>query len=206
VRRGRRPVLAAVIASLVLLAGCGSDPKAPDTTAPPGFSVVKDDDAGFSVAIPSDWQRVPLSEEMTEFNRTANRLRGENPELGTSLVLARIVAQARGKLFAVARDGQSSMNITVDKAEEKTLDEIIAAVKPALTEAEATDIVDEPMNLPAGPATRLRFKLPVQTDEGRVVVDEVQYYLLKDGNAHILTVVAGDPALAATIAETLRIR
>ena len=44
------------------------------------------------------------------------------------------------------------------------------------------------------------------TDEGKVVVDEVQYYLLKDGKAYILTVVPADPALATTIAETLRIR
>ncbi len=192
--------------ALVTLTGCGSDPKAPDTTAPPGFSVVKDDKAGFAVAVPSNWQRVPLSENLGEFNRTANKLRLENPNLGTAMVLARIVAQAGGRLFAVDNEGTSSVNLTVDKAKEKSLDEIMAATRPALTNVGATDVADEGVTLPAGPATRVRFKLPVTTDDGVVVVDETQYYLLKDGKAYILTVVSSDPALAVSIAETLRIR
>jgi hypothetical protein len=198
--------LAVVIVSCVLLSGCGSDPKAPDTTAPAGFTVVKDDKAGFAVAIPTDWQRVPLTDELSDFNRTANRLRGENPKLSSALVQARVVAQAGGKLFAVDREGVTSLNMTVDKAKEKTLDEIMATTKPALTTAGATGISDEGVDLPAGPAKRLRFKLPVTTEEGPAVLDEVQYYLLKDGKAYILTVVATDPALALSIAETLRIR
>jgi hypothetical protein len=199
-------LVAVALLPLVLLAGCGSDPKAPDTTAPAGFSVFKEDKAGFAIAVPTDWQEVPLSEDLSEFNRTANRLRLENPKLGTAMVLARVVAQAAGKLFAVDKEGVSSMNLTVDKAREKTLDEISAATKPALATAGATDVTDERLNIPAGPALRMRFKLPVRTDEGEVVVDEVQYYLLKDGKAYILTVVSPDPALATTLAETLRIR
>lgn len=206
VRRGLRPALAAVIAPLVLLAGCGSDPKAPDTQAPAGFEVFKDDDAGFAVAVPADWTEVPLSENLAEFNKEANQLRLANPNLSTAIVLARIVAQAGGRLFAVDREGTDSLNLTVDKAKEKTLDEVMAAIKPALTEAGATDLAEEGLNLPAGPAMRLRFKLPLQTDDGTVTLDETQYYLLKDGNAYILTVVSADPALGATVAETLRIR
>ncbi len=199
-------MLAAVIVPLVLLAGCGSDPKAPDTTAPAGFTVFKDDKAGFAVAIPSNWRRVPLSEDLSEFNRTANRLRGENSNLATAMVLARVVAQAGGRLFAVDNEGTASVNLTVDKAKEKTLDEIMGTTKPALATAGATEIADESVALPAGPAKRLRFKLPLTTDDGTVVVDEVQYYVLKDGKAYILTVVSADPALALTLAETLRIR
>ena len=201
-------VLAAVIVPLVILTGCGSDPKAPDTTAPAGYTVFKDDKAGFSVALPTAWRKIALTDELSTFNRTANQMRLENPKLGTALVSARIVAQKGGKLFAVDNEGTPSMNVTVDKAKEKSLDEIMATTKPALTTAGATDLADEAITLPAGPATRLRFKLPVPTDEAgtTVVVEEVQYYVLKDGKAYILTVVAADPGLAATIAETLRIR
>jgi uncharacterized protein YbaA (DUF1428 family) len=206
VRRHPSSVLAACIVPLVLLLGCGSDPKAPDTAAPPGFTVFKDDKAGFAVAIPSDWQRIPLTDELTKFNQTANRMRSENPKLATPLVLARIVAQAGGKMFAVDSEGTTSVNLTVGKAKEKSLDEIIATTEPALTKAGATELAHEAITLPVGPATRLRFKLPVKTDDGEVVVEEAQYYVLKDGKAYILTVVAGDPGLAATIAETLRIR
>lgn len=206
VRRHLTSVLAVVVVPLVLLTGCGSDPKAPDTTAPPGFTVFKDDKAGVAVAIPTDWQRVPLTDDLTKFNKTANRLRLANPKLGTAMVLARIVAQAGGRLFAVEREGTTSLNLTVDKAKEKTLDEIMATTKPALANVGATEIADEGLALPAGPAKRLKFKLPLTTDEGQVVLDEVQYYLLKDGKAYILTVVAADPALGLTVAETLRIR
>ncbi len=207
VRRGLRPALAAVIVPIVLLAGCGSDPKAPDTNAPAGFTVAKDDSAGFAVAIPADWQKIPLSEDLTEFNEGANKLRLENPNLGTAIILARSIAQTGGRLFAVDREGTSIVNLSVGKAKEKTLDEIMIATKPALTErAGATEMTDEGVNLPAGPATRLRFKLPLESDGKTVILDEVQYYLLKDGKAYILTVVSADSALAATVAETLRIR
>jgi len=196
----------ALAVAIVLLVGCGSDPKAPETTAPPGYTVADDDGAGFAVAIPANWKIVSLEGDLSDFNRTANKLRAENQKLGTAMVLAREVFQAGGKLFAVDNEGTASVNMTVDKAKEKTLDEIMAATKPALGTVGATEISDEALNLPAGPAVRLRFKLPLSTDEGLITVEEVQYYLLKDGKAYILTVVSGDPALAATIAETLRIR
>ncbi|HVF13440.1 MAG TPA: hypothetical protein VM942_02515 [Acidimicrobiales bacterium] len=200
--------LAVAIVPLVLLAGCGSDPKAPGTTAPPGFTVFDEDKAGFSVAVPANWRDIPLSDDDSEFNGTLNDLRIENPKLGTALVLARVARNNLAKMFAVDNEGTSMVNLSVDKPEEKTLDEIIAVTKPALTGdgVGATELTEEAVTLPAGPAVRLRFKLPVSTDDGVVVVDEVQYYLLKDGKAYILTVISGDPSLAATIAETLRIR
>ncbi len=205
-RRGLRPALAAVIVPLVLLLGCGSDPKAPETEAPAGFRVFQDDKAGVAVAVPADWQEIGLSDELSVFNTAANKLRVENPNLSTAIVLARIVAQAGGRLFAVDREGTSSLNLTVGKAREKTLDEVLATIRPALEEAGATELAEESTTLPAGPALRLRFKAPLKTDDGQVVLDEVQYYLLKDGKLYILTVASADSALAATVAETLRIR
>ncbi len=82
----------------------------------------------------------------------------------------------------------------------------MATIKPALTKAGATDLTEEGVNLPAGPAMRLRFKLPLQTDDGQVILDEVQYYLLKDGKPTSSPWRRRDSALAATVAETLRIR
>ena len=82
----------------------------------------------------------------------------------------------------------------------------MAVIKPALEKNGATELTDEGLNLPAGPAVRLRFKQPVATDGGSVIRNEVQYYLLKDGKTYILTVISDDSALAATVADTLRIR
>ena len=206
VRRGLRPALAAVIVPLVLLAGCGSDPKAPDTTAPAGFTVFSEDKAGFAIAIPADWVEIPMSDDLADFNENANDLRPANPNLGNAIVLARVITQAGGKLFASDREGVSSLNLTVGKADEKTIDEVRAVIKPALEKNGATELTDEGVNLPAGPAIRLRFKQPVASDGGSVVRNEVQYYLLKDGKTYILTVISDDSALAATVADTLRIR
>jgi hypothetical protein len=206
VRRGLRPALAAVIVPLVLLAGCGSDPKAPDTAAPAGFKVFKEDKAGFAVAIPADWVEIPMSDNLSDFNEKANDLRPANPDLGNAIVLARVITQAGGKLFAADRESVSSLNLTVGKANEKSLDEVLAVIKPALAKNGATELTDEGVTLPAGPAIRLRFKQPVTTDGGTATRNEVQYYLLKDNKTYILTVISDDSALAATVAETLRIR
>jgi hypothetical protein len=191
---------------LVLLAGCGSDPKAPDTTAPAGFKVFKEDKAGFAVAIPADWVEIPMSDNLSDFNEKANDLRPANPDLGNAIVLARVITQAGGKLFAADRESVSSLNLTVGKANEKTLDEVLAVITPALQKNGATELTDEGVNLPAGPAIRLRFKQPVTTDGGTATRNEVQYYLLKENKTYILTVISDDSALAATVADTLRIR
>lgn len=201
-----RRALAAAVVPLVLASGCGSDPKAPDTTAPPGFEVVKNDGAGFAIAVPAGWQLIPLTDDLDEFNRASNAIRLENPRLANAIVLARIVSQRGGELFAVDPAGRQSVNLTVDDAEENTLDEILAEIRPALTEEGAIDLADERVNLAAGPALRLRYRLPIRTDEGEIVFDEVQYFLLKEGKAYILTVIGAEAGVAATIAETLRVR
>ena len=207
VRRGLRPALAAVIVPLVILAGCGSDPKAPDTAAPAGFTVFKDDKAGFAIAIPADWVEIPMSDDLSDFNEKANELRPANPDLGTAIVLARVMTQAGGKLFAVRPRGRVQPQPHRRQGQRED-----ARRGPGRHQARPRRRTAPPswptrvVNLPAGPAIRLRFKHPVTTDGGSVTRNEVQYYLLKDGKTYILTVISDDSALAATVADTLRIR
>lgn len=196
------------LALLVPLAACGSDPKAPTTSAPAGFTVASDDKSGFAIAVPAGWQQIPLSDNLDEFNETANRLRLENPKLATSILQARDLAQKGvGKLVAVRPDGLAKLNLTVDKAKEKNLDEVAETSVTKLLESGATGMDATRPQVAGRPGVRLSFKAAVKVDEGpSVEVDEFIYMVQEGRDAFFLTVIGAESALADTIAGTLRIR
>ncbi|MDP8937101.1 MAG: hypothetical protein M3O23_05145 [Actinomycetota bacterium] len=204
--RTRIGVWGTAVVLAMLLAACG-DEEAPDTTAPQGFTVVRDADDGFAIAVPAVWTQVPMGVKAEEFDRNANRLRGENPKLASALVQARVVSGGGGKMLAIDPEGRASVNLTVDKAEEKNLAEIVQKSKARLGEFGATNLTETPVTLDGEPATKLSFRLPLETDNGTVTVAETQYYQLRGGKkAYILTVIDTDDALATLIADSLRIR
>jgi len=204
--RTRVGIWGAAVVLALSLAACG-DEEAPQTTAPDGFIVVRDADDGFAIAVPASWTQVPMGVEPEEFDRNANRLRGENPKLASALFQARVVSGGGGKVLAIDPEGRASMNLTVDKAEEKSLAEIVEKSSARLREFGATDLTATPVTLDGEPATKLTFRQPLETDDGTVVVNETQYYQLRDDKrAFILTVIDTDDALATLIADSLRIR
>jgi hypothetical protein len=194
-----------VLGSFTLLSACSSKDQPPHTTAPAGFTVYGDGKNGFAIAYPSDWRRIPLTDDLDKFNVTANSMRLENPKLADAVVIARSVSQNGGTFFAVDSEGTSMANLTVYKAQEKTVEATAEAAKAGLTERGATDITTDQVTVAGLPAARVRYNLPVTTDQGTVTVAQTQYYVLKDKKAYILTVLGDDPAGADTIAETLRI-
>lgn len=197
--------LAALTLALALaLAGC-SDPEAPDTTAPDGFKVIRDAKGGFAVAVPDDWTRIPLSDNPATFDKTANSLRLANPKLASVLNQARVLGQSGGRFMAVAPDGNSNANLSVDKAKEKTVDEIARRSTAGLENFGATNIAQEPTTLDGRPAVKLAFRLPVETDAGTIPTDEVQWYLLESKKAYILTVAAAPAPVANGIANSLKL-
>ncbi len=191
---------------LLTMVACGGDKAAPTTTAPDGFTVMSDAKEGFALAVPSDWTRIPLTLNPADFDRDANALRRANPKLASILNQARVLGQSGGKFMAVTPDGTGNVNLTVDKPKEKTIEEIVRLSIAGLENLEATNIRQEPATLAGKPAVRLTFRLPVETDAGRIPTDEVQYYLLEDGKAYILTVAAVPPQVASAIADSLRLR
>ena len=204
--RTRIGTLATALLLAVALAACG-DKKAPETTAPPGFTVVSDDDDGFAIAVPEIWTQVPMGVKAEEFDRTANRLRGENPKLASALNQARVVSGGGGKMLAIDPEGKAGANLTIDTAEEKNLAEIVQKSSAKLTEFGASNIVETPVTLAGKPAAKLSFTLPIDTDNGKITVRETQYYQLRgDKKAFILTVIDTDDALATLIADSLRVR
>ena len=191
---------------VVSTAACGREPVAPQTSAPAGFTVVSDAETGFAIAVPSGWQRIPLTPDLEVFERNANRIRLQNPKLTSIIESARVIAGSGGKLLASDQEGAASVNLTVDKSKEETVDEVVAKVRTKLESDGASNLTSGPATVAGLPAVRLSFRFPVQTDAGDVQTDEIQYYLLKDGKAYILTVLGAGPDVAEAISATLRLR
>ena len=190
---------------ILALVACGDDKKAPSITAPAGYTVAANDKEGFALAVPSDWTQVPLKPNPADFDQDANRLRLANPRLASILNQARVLGQSGGLFMAVAPDGVANINLTADKPDQKTVEEVVTASVEALRNVQATNITQEPATLTGKPAIKVSFRLPVQTDAGTIQTDEIQHYLLEDGKAYILTM-AGVPAdVASTIAGSFKL-
>jgi hypothetical protein len=208
-RRPRIPGAAAAVALLALmvsLVACSDDPVAPATTAPAGYTVMSDAKEGFALAVPADWTRIPLSQNPDTFNKDANALRLANPKLASILNQARVLGQSGGKFMAVNPEGKASVNLTVDKPKEKTLQAVVDASIGGLNRAGATRIAQEAATVDGRPAIKLNFVLPVVTDDGTIQTDEVQHYILDGSKAYILSMLATPPEVASTMVSTLRIR
>ena len=202
--RGAAAVVALV--SALFLVACGDDPVAPTTTAPDGYTVMSDAKEGFALAVPSDWTRIPLSEDPDTFNKSANELRLANPKLASILNQARVLGRSGGKFMAVRPDGEASVNLTVDKPEEETLEEIVRNSIVGLQNFQASNIQQENTTLDGKPAIKLSFRLPVETDAGLVPTDETQHYLLENSKAYILSMLATPPDVASAMLSSFRLR
>ncbi len=161
---------------------------------------------GFALAVPSDWTRIPLSNDPDEFNKNANALRLANPKLASILNQARVLGQSGGKFMAVDPEGARSINLTVDTPKEKTLEEIVRNSIAGLTNVAAKNIQQEAGTLDGKPATKLTFRIPLETDAGIVETDETQFYLLDDKKAYILSMLATPPEVSSTVVSTFRLR
>ena len=201
----RRAAVVLLIAALVLAltAGCSKDKKAPIISAPEGFKVVSDDESQFAIAVPIEWELLPLNPKT--FNRVAGDIRARNPKLASSLQQARTLAdQGGGKLLAIEPDASSSVNLIVaDKLKDETFESIPNQSMNQLREAGATDLTKETTTLAGEPAVKVKFKLAVQTDDGPVVTDEAQYYMVRGKKVYILTLAGPSPKLPS-VAESLR--
>ncbi len=206
--RPRTRAAAAAIALVLALAtaACSDDPEAPTTTAPEGYTVMSDAKTGFALAVPSNWTRIPLSEDPDQFTKNANALRSANPKLASILNQARILTRSGGKFMAVDPEGTRSVNLTVDDPDEDSLEEIVRNSITALTNVSATNIREEPGTLDGKRAAKLTFRVPLETDAGIVDTDETQYYLLEDGKAYILSMLSTPAEVASTIVSTFRLR
>ena len=215
----RRQVRAVGVAlALVLgLMGCGSDSDensadersseektgdtaaSTDRTVPTGYIDVKDAATGVSVAVPQDWQQVPLN--AATLRQQADALREQNPKLAETLDSAQGLIGGGGKLFAIHPDGESNVNLIVTDSGGAKLEDLPGPAVRELRSRGATIESQERTTLGSEDAFRVKMKFPVTAQE---TVDEVQYYVIKRGRAYILTLTGHDPALEV-IAKSMAI-
>ena len=196
----------AILLMLVAFVACSDEKVAPETTAPPGFTVMSDAERGIAVAVPSEWTRIPLTINPAAFDKDANALRLANPKLASILTQARQLGQSGGTFMAVAPDGKVSANLSADKPKEKTLADIVTNSIAGLTDIGGSAFAQAPTTLAEQPAVKVTFKLDVSTDAGIVGTAQAQYYMLRDKTAYILTVADAAPEVADAIAASLRLR
>lgn len=198
---------ALLIVLLVVATGCRNK-TAPATEVPAGFVQVSDHDSGITIAIPSEWVQLPLpkNENVAKYNETALALVEQNPRLLPAVNQGRVILQSGGEIFAVSPDGQTRVNITVGKAKEKTVDQLVPNVVPQLEQSGAKNVTQERVTTGAGPGLKLRFQFPVEVGGSETVLaDEVQYIVLHDGKSYVLTLISPAGDVPDTIARSLRI-
>lgn len=196
------------LVALLVLVGC-SKKTAPDTVAPAGFTAVRNASTGFAIAVPADWVQIPLpsSLDLDDFDAKTRELIAGNTNLLPAINQARQILQSGGKLMAVSKDGNSRINLTVDKAREKTLEEVAKAVVPSLQEGGAQAVQQEQSRTGAGPALKLTFIYPLPGRGNETVpANEVQYYVIKGGKTYVITIINGTPEIIQAAADSFRLR
>ncbi len=202
-RRSRWLVTAVAIVALV---ACRSGDEAPprplDASAPPGFTVVTDTNAGFALALPDSWRQMPL--DIGSFDAAADELRNQSDKVGTALTQLKSVVRSGANVAAVDPATGSTVNLIVLPADSKP-DEIAAQAAVQLRNTGATELQRQEVTVDGEPGVRQRFRLPFPDEAGGVVeLRESQYYVVRRGKAYILTLVGDSPDLDR-IAESLEL-
>jgi hypothetical protein len=172
---------------------------------PAGFRLIEME--GFAVGVPEPWQAVPVNTE--EIGKLIEAARAGNPPLAESLEKFRSQAGEAGKLLVIDMSGVgASFNVIsaantrrltpaeLRKARDDLLDPAVTGgIDTQLQAAGAQDVTREKVDLPAGPAIRTTYRLPVATSAGAREVYGLQYYVPAAEAVYILSF--STPDLAA---------
>ena len=186
--------LAALAACLAVAAGCGGsdEPEQPEQVGEAGgLEVYEVASQGFSIGVPPDWRVVSVDEALPEEER--ERLARENPDLAPMLDALDDESQPI-KLFAFdpdVRDGfATNVNvIAVDLPGEVGLDEFVSANKADVERFPGLsgDVESARMELPAGAAERLDYRLRITSGGAEQEVATRQFLVAGDGTGYVVT-------------------
>ena len=166
---------------------------------PAGFKSYTNQEAGFTIALPSDWNAIPFDSET--LNAGMDKLRESQPELVQaidpqvrSLIQSGVIKFFAGKPAdgtAIRGNLLVSMNIARQPIPASvTIDQFMeASIKTlkALPQS-AGAITPEPVTLPAGDARRIQYSLNLNGPDGTpITVTITQYMLVYDSAAYILS-------------------
>jgi hypothetical protein len=160
-------------------------------TVPEGFEVVSNDDEGFSIALPADWEQFDLTEQTVDDLREA--LGEDNPQLDALLGQAEQLITQGGVLFALDPelvDGFSTnVNILKTPGESDVSSDALAnALQDQYESIGATSLTSEVTELPTGAALRVDYVVPLNFPDGSTAdVTGRQYYVSGSDSTWVLT-------------------
>lgn len=207
-----RKAVATIMAVLTvgLLAACSSkakaEPRRPlDTTPPPGSVVVSDASAGYAVAIPTSWKQLPTDVARFDGDADALRAASQTPaKLATGLTQLKSVVRSGASVVAIDPDTGATANLIVLDAGGQNPTEIATGSANQLRQNGATGVTRRAVTVDGLRAVRQQFHTPFPGDAGPVDLAETQIYVVRRGQAFILTLAGDSPALDG-IAASLKL-
>jgi len=193
----RAPRLLVGTVLIVAVVACGSDDDGPplrtlDTAAAPGFTVASDAKSGFALSLPESWRQLPT--DLISFDAAAEEVRKQSDKVSVSLTQLKSVVRNGANVVAVDPATGSTANLIVLEAD-SSLEDLAVNAGLRLRETGATDLNREPATVDGLPAIRQRFRVPFPGDDGNVVLQESQLYVVRRDKAFILTLVGESPEL-----------
>jgi hypothetical protein len=194
-----------LVAGLVLGSESETDIGDPDEVAdvPEGYEVL--DGVGVSIAGPDSWVEIDAEDAAM----TPEDFRAAFPDAPESLLEQGAAAVDQGSVL-VAYDVASgvdadNLNI-IEMPVRLTLDVIESQARVELSGVGADVSSMEEVDLPAGDALRAEYTLEVALPEGSTTVVGVQYYVVTDEHAYVVTFTGpGAVDLAARMMATFRV-
>lgn|GEM_PF-4700285 len=170
--------------------------------APPGFTLVTNRGAGFSLAVPGAWKQLAVDDP--DFTRALAELKATNPKMAHALQAAGGLAGAGGKLLAADPGSGDNVNLIVQHAGNVSLDEVYRQIADAYAKLGTKVLSHEHTSIAGGDALLVRTVNTLQTASGPITLHQAQYVVVRNLTAFILTTTGTGDELG-TIARSLTI-
>jgi len=198
--------------TLGVLVACSSkgtpEPRRPlDTTPAPGAAVVSDDAEGYALSLPASWVKLPT--EVSAFPAAADAVRAQAPPATAAAVVLGLVqlksaVTAGVILAAIDPNTGSTANLVALNANGQKVSEVAIGAANRLIGNGATDLTRATVTVDGIPAVRSRFRNAFSGESGPVNLNESQLYVVRRGQAFILTL-TGESTDLDGIASSLKL-
>ncbi|MDQ6797578.1 MAG: hypothetical protein M3011_06070 [Actinomycetota bacterium] len=203
-------VVAMVLGVLVACSSKGTttEPRRPlDKTPAPGAVVVSDDAEGYALSLPPSWVKLPT--EVSAFPAAADAVRAQAPPAAAAAVAIGLVqlksaVTAGVSLAAIDPSTGSTANLVTLDANGQKVSEVAIGAANRLNGNGATGLTRETVTVDGIAAVRSRFRNAFSGESGPVNLSESQLYVVRRGQAFILTL-TGESADLDGIASSLKL-
>lgn len=201
-----------VVLAVTTLVACSSkgtsEPRRPlDTTPAAGSVVVSDDHEGFALSLPTGWVKMPTATD--NFPAAADAVRAQAPPSAAAAVAVGLyqlksAVLAGVVMAAIDPNTGSTANLVTLGANGQNVSKVSIGAANRLLGNGATDLTRETVTVDGVAAARSRFRTKFPGDTGPVDLAESQLYVVRRGQAFILTL-TGESTDLDGIANSLKL-